>query len=600
MTGPRLCGRCGHTPVGYVGRDHCYTCVPRQKNGPRPRLCARCGVNPVGYTGRDCCYTCAPRRRRTPLVCTRCGSTTDFYTSGLCRRCHRMAPLVDSCQDCLAWGVTRHNKWLCQACRGWRRRYAEAMCPACGRVVVVNERGFCRLCSRTATVVNAAEHAHVVLDVVAINQQGQQLFVADMILKKRNRQPKPNFAPAHHRVVWPVGYPVDHEQLVLFAWPRDFSNDSVRRLEPPIPALAAALHQAVADHADRHGWTTSQRDGTWRGIRVLLAIQDTPGARITATEANVLLDVDNATVYPVLDVLHSVGMLRDDRQPPLQAWFDNHTADLPTAMRHELSVWFHALRDGSTTPPRMRPRNIETVRSCVFSVLPVAKGWAADGQESLRGITRDHILEALTTTTHRPRTLTSLRSLFRYLKASKLVFLNPTARLRGDRVPPSQPLPIELGPVRDALNGDDHAQAAIVALIAFHALRNAQVRQLLLTDIGDGHVRVDANTIVMADPVRQRINAWLAERARRWPSSANPHLFISSRTAVRTTAVSATWIIDKVGVLPQKIREDRILNEAIATDGDVRRLSDLFGISVATAQRYVFPPEPRLSTVLDE
>lgn len=145
-----------------------------------------------------------------------------------------------------------------------------------------------------------------------------------------------------------------------------------------------------------------------------------------------------------------------------------------------------------------------------------------------------------------------------------------------------------------------HAQAAIVALIAFHALRNAQVRQLLLTDIGDGRVRVDANTIVMADPVREPINAWLAERARRWPSSANPHLFISSRTAVRTTPVSAAWIIDKVGVLPQKIREDRILNEAIATDGDVRRLSDLFGISVATAERYVFPPEPRLSTVLDE
>lgn len=37
----------------------------------------------------------------------------------------------------------------------------------------------------------------------------------------------------------------------------------------------------------------------------------------------------------------------------------------------------------------------------------------------------------------------------------------------------------------------------------------------------------------------------------------------------------------------QRIREDRILHEAIATHGDVCRLCDLFGISVATAQRYV-------------
>lgn len=586
MTGPRLCGRCSHRPVGYLGREYCYTCVPRQKNGPSPRLCARCGVNPVGYTGRDCCYTCAPRRRRAPLVCKRCGSTADFYTSGLCRRCHRMAPLVDSCQDCLAWGVTRHGKWVCQACRGWRRRYPKAVCPSCDRLVAVNERGFCRLCSRQATTVNQVDPAHHTLDVVAINRHGQHLFFADMILKKRNKQPGANFTPARHRMMWPVGYPVDHEQLVLFAWPRELSNDTVRHLEPPIPALAAALHEAVVDYANGHGWTTSQRDLTWRGIRVLLAIQDTPGARITASDANLLLEVDNATVYPVLEVLESVGMLRDDRQPPLQCWFDNHTADLPIAMRNELSAWFHALRDGSATRPRMRPRNIETVRTCVFSVLPVAKGWAADGNESLRGITRDHVLRALTTTTHRNKTLTSLRSLFRYLKAAKLVFLNPTARVRGDRMPPSQPLPIELGPVRDALNGDDPAQAAIVALIAFHALRNAQVRQLLLTDVRDRRVRVDANTIVMADPVHQRINAWLAERARRWPNTANPHLFISSRTAVRTTPVSATWLIDKLAVLPRTIREDRILNEAIATGGDVRRLADLFGISVMTAQRY--------------
>ncbi len=452
--------------------------------------------------------------------------------------------------------------------------------------MVLNQRGLCRLCCRQATAVDNLRPVHDTVDVIAANRWGQQLFFADMILKKRGKQPAAQAAPARRRASWPAGYPVGHEQLVLFACPRDLSNDIVRRLEPPLPALAAALQQAVADHAEEHGWSRAQRDGTWRGIRVLLAIQATPGARITASEADVLLEVDNATVRPVLDVLDSVGMLADDRLPPLQGWFDNHSVGLPDPMRDELTVWFHALRDGSTRPPRVRPRNIETVRTVATSVLPIAKRWAGDGHESLREITRDHITEALGTARHRSKTLSALRSLFRYLKATKVVFVDPTARLRGERVAPCQPLPLELGPVRAALNSDDPAEGAIAALIAFHALRNAQVRQLLLTDLRDGHLHAGDNTIVMADPVRARVNAWLAERARRWPDTANPHLFISARTAVRTTPVSDAWITDKVGISPQKLREDRILAETIACGDDGRRLCDLFDINVMTAQRY--------------
>jgi hypothetical protein len=584
VTHPQSCALCGLRPVGYTGRGYCYTCVPRKKNGPRPRICSRCAVNPVGYSGRDCCYTCVPRRRKAPLACKRCGSG-DFYTAGLCRRCHRMAPLVDSCRDCLSWGVTRHDTWLCQACRGWRRRYHESNCPGCGRQLVVNHRGYCRLCCRQATAGNRAAAAHTVLDMSALTRGGQQLFLADLVLKKRGKQFGAT-APAPRRVLWPAGYPAEHQQLVLFAWPRDLSNDNVGNREPPIPALAGALQHAVADHGDRHGWTKGQRDRTWRGIRVLLAVQDTPGARITMSEANELLDVEHASLQPVLEVLDSVGMLHDDRLPPLEAWFANHTAQLPDTMHHELAVWFHALRDGSTSPPRMRPRHIDTVRTKVWAVLPIIKRWAADGHQSMREITRDHVAEALAATPRRRATLSPLRGLFRYLKASKLTFLNPTARLRGDPIPATQPLPIELGPVRDALKSDDPANAAIAALIAFHALRNGQVRQLLLTDIRDGRLHVDGNSIVMADPVRQRINAWLTERARRWPNTANPHLFISFRTAVRTSTVSSVWISDRLGVSPQKLREDRILNEAIASGGDVRRLCDLFGVSVGTAQRY--------------
>ena len=40
------------------------------------------------------------------------------------------------------------------------------------------------------------------------------------------------------------------------------------------------------------------------------------------------------------------------------------------------------------------------------------------------------------------------------------------------------------------------------------------------------------------------------------------------------------------GLSPTAIREDRILHEALATRGDVRRLTDLFGLSVHAASRY--------------
>ncbi len=86
--------------------------------------------------------------------------------------------------------------------------------------------------------------------------------------------------------------------------------------------------------------------------------------------------------------------------------------------------------------------------------------------------------------------------------------------------------------------------------------------------------------------MRERLRAWLDERARRWPDTLNPHLFINKHTALRASPVSMVWIRKTLGMPGKDIRDDRILHEAIATQGDVRRLGDLFGISVNTALRY--------------
>jgi len=93
-------------------------------------------------------------------------------------------------------------------------------------------------------------------------------------------------------------------------------------------------------------------------------------------------------------------------------------------------------------------------------------------------------------------------------------------------------------------------------------------------------------SIPLAEPVRARIAAWLTYRNQRWPRTVNPHLFISKRSALRATPVGVGWITNTLGMTTQTVREDRILNELHATGGDVRRICDLFGLSIAGAARY--------------
>ncbi len=550
----------------------------------RNRPCETCGVNPIAYTGRRWCYSCVPRQRRQPWTCRRCGTTENYYAKQLCRRCHRNAPLVDSCRDCLAWGVTRHNKWLCQACKNWRRNYQPAECPSCQRVVPLNHRGFCRLCCRQATLVRPK---HKTTDVIALNRNGQQLFFADMILKKRNHRPPP--LPPPPAPQWPRAFPVEHRQLTLFDLPRDL----VRRRDlggfvPPIPLLADALERAVNEHAARHGWGTNTRRATLSGMRVVLATQDTPGARVKISETAQLRQCGWFTIQPILDVLAGVGMLEDDRPPPLERLFAAKTTGLPDQITQQVRDWFCALRDGTSTPPRTQPRSTGTVQERLRSVTPALHTWAAAGHTSLREISRDNVIDVLPSDpTQRANVLGSLRSLFRFLKARRHVFANPTVRIRADRVPPPLLLPMDLEPVRAALASTDPAIAAIAAIVAFHAPRNGQLRHLHLTDLVDGRLTIDRTIIVLAEPARQRLASWLAHRTRQWPHTINPHLFINHNTALRTTPVSGPYLSKILGIPVQTIREDRILHEAIATGGDVRRLCDLFGITVSGAERYL-------------
>ena len=553
----------------------------------RPRPCAGCGVNPVAYAGREFCYDCVPRTWKKPPRCKLCGSTEDYYTAGRCRRCHRSAPLAESCLDCLAWGVTRHNGWLCEGCLAWRKRRKEVReCASCSRVITVNARGYCRLCTRQAALTRLP---HRSINVAEACRHGWQLFFADMFRQKRP-EPEPH---RQWQLPWPGRYPVLYRQLVLFSAERDLAAG--RRAgfpAPPLPGLADALEETLADHAARHGWSRQLQAVTRSALRVLLATQDTPGAPIPATDVAALTQLAFNNVRAVTEILAAAGMLHEDRESALDVWFTRRASGLPEPMAAEFRSWFEAVRDGSRIPPRLRPRSAATIRVHVARAAPILHTWASEGRQSLREIIRQDIFDALPAQANQHRqALTALRSLFRLLKGRRVIFADPAARLRHDRLHNGQPLPLNLDTVREAIHSSEPARAALAALVAFHALRSGQLTNLKLTDVRDGRLHLDGRVIPLAGPVRERLATWLDERARRWPVTINPYLFINWYTAVRESPVSSPWITHTLGLSAQAVREDRILHEALATGGDVRRLCDLFGLSVGGAERYARPAE---------
>lgn len=577
----KICEYCGLKPVAYATRGTCFDCVPRKR--AIMAMCEQCGRNPIAYQNRKTCFGCVPRKRKATLRCKRCDSEVDYFRAGLCRRCHRLAPVRGSCRDCLAWGVSRRHNWRCEACVGWRKRFPSLeQCPSCRRRMPVNERGFCRLCCRQAHLVRPA---HQSIDVALANASGQQLFFADMA---RNHEAVEVRASQSARAPgWPYRFPVAHRQLTFFDVPPDLVVRLEHMPEQRAPALVAALDLAVEGHGVSHGWSNGRRAAARRSIRILLSVQDTPGARIRTSEVALLQPLRLHAMTLVLDVLRTSDMLDDDRESELETWFGEHMIDVNEQIRSEVAEWFHALRDGSPTTPRTRPRHIGTVRHRVSAVRPALVQWSNAGHTSLREITRDDVIGALPSDPVRQRQMAdSLRSLFRFLRGRKIVFANPSAHVRAVPVQPNYALPMDLRVLREALKSDQPVRAAMATIVAFHALRTSEIQNLKTTDLRDGRLLIRTRSIVIAQPVRKSIAAWLDERTRRWPQTLNPHLFINKHTALRLGCVSSNWISQANRIPVQAIREDRILHEALANRGDVRLLGDLFGLTTGGAERY--------------
>lgn len=260
-------------------------------------------------------------------------------------------------------------------------------------------------------------------------------------------------------------------------------------------------------------------------------------------------------------------------------------------MRNHLQLWLQIMLGGSRQAPRQLPREPETVEIHIQGLAPVVQGWVETGRQSFAEISTDDILAALAAlppgTSQRHFAEIGLKSLFKILKGRRLVFTNPMRGIDLTRVPTTLPLPLDPALIRAELDSPNPAVALAVAVVAFHGLTGKQVRELQLSDIVDGRLHLDGRDIPLAAPVRTRLSAWLDHRNRTWPATANPHLLINRRTAPRLVPGGPSFPWRDSRIRPRALREDRILHEIHATGGDVRRIYDLFGLSVEGATRYL-------------
>ena len=578
-----------------------------------PPQCNRCQDNPVAWTSPrvDFCYKCLPGGPFAAPPCRWCGTTNDYFSQGLCALCHPRSPQrPGSCKGCLAWGVYPRYNWTCWPCRWWRTHYPEGTCDYCRRLARIGNSGACRLCVEQAQITQEPGRA---LDYAGANQHSQQLFLANMLFKKRitpRLAPEPSLRPGprarravtasvrtdpgksryKNQLPYPAGTSFDEEtstQLALFDMAPD--PQAVRRRalieDSELIRYCAAI---VDEHADRFGWSVRQRNDVTRSLRLLQTLRQEPTAKIRASDVLMLPRYDG-NIVSTIDVLAEAGLLIEDRPSRVEVYFASRSRNLPPLMREHLELWLNVMLDGSRLAPRQVPRDPQTARVQIAGLVTVVNTWVDLGYTSFAQVTRADIEAALAPLNpgRRHAAELGLRSLYRTLKGRKLVFTNPMRGLKSNPLAGTIPLALDPAVIREELNHPDPVVALAVALVAFHALTGKQLRALQLTDIVDGHLTIGDRVIPLAGPVRTRLTAWLDHRNRRWPGCLNPHLLVSRRTAPRLVPVGHSFPWKGITLRPQALREDRILHEIHATGGDIRRVCDLFGLSIEGATRYL-------------
>lgn len=326
-----------------------------------------------------------------------------------------------------------------------------------------------------------------------------------------------------------------------------------------------------------------------RGLIVALACRP-PDELVLHSELGTLTSHHRISVTRVTAVLDEAGLLLDDRVDAIEFNWQRRLAEVDPAIRRDALDWLARLRNGS---PRSKPRKAGTASEYCRVVAPILRHWSAD-HDHLREITSHDVLAAIESlpACARSQVLVVLRSLFKFLKREKRIFVNPTAQLRPGRVQLSVLLPIDEDAYRRAVAAATTPQHRIaLVLAAVHAARPADIRVIRLDDIDIGarRITVGGHTRRIEELTHRTLLTYLGFRRQTWPNTANPHLLVTGQTANDTRPVSDYTIIQLFAGLRatlDRLRVDRQLEEALSHGPDPLHLAAVFGISHHTAMRY--------------
>lgn len=496
---------------------------------------------------------------------------------------------LTSCRSCLAWGMT-HCQGVCLACYNFAaRNKLTGVCGSCARRELL-KKGYCRLCWAQAEL-QRPSGPHSPLAPYVRHVQDQQLFLAD--LNRRRELPRrathryctqipPQRPP---RVQWP--------QLALFAAPRVYQYgrlDLRTDLIPENPWLEWALHLAQTT-AETRGLSEGTR-GDLNQTLVMLLAEHREGELIRCSDFYGVLRERGASTQRTIEILTQMQILNDDRPPActFERWLTGKLDGLTPGIRSETEQWARSLHDGS---PRNRARAPETLANYLRSARPALLKWSRDYRH-LREVTRADVLAHVDALHGHKRhmTLAALRSLFAWAKKRRVVFRNPTARIRSTGLAPVvwQPLSATELALTIKQATTPHARL-LIALAAVHAARSQAIRALQLEDIDlpNRRLKIAGRTRPLDELTHRALQQWLDHRRQRWPNTPNKHVLINIRTATAHGPVSSDWTSTVLHGLPatlERLRIDRQLEEALAHRADPLHLTTVFDMHESTAIRY--------------